>query len=136
MNLYKLFAENFLANIYDADTSIEIHPEHLRAGGRDEIFQNFIHYRNAAKSMFENIGMIEKDIPISVVDFTAYIEKKEDRDARDSVVIPLRSVLGFLDVGFSYSQNSDLLKNYLADALSRAKCSRRCPLDIYDSRNI
>ena len=96
MNLYKYFADNLLANMYDADASVEIHAERLRGGSKEEIFQNFLHYRNAVREMFVNISKIAKDTPISVSDFTVYIEKQEDRDARDSVVIPLRCVFAVL----------------------------------------
>ncbi len=94
MNLHKLFADNLLSNLYDVDTSIEIHPEHLWAGNKEEIFQNFIHYRNAIEGMFDNISKTVENTQISDMDFNE--STPEGRDARDSAVIPMRCIFAVL----------------------------------------
>ena len=95
MDLHQKYAENLLANLYDMDTSIDVFPEYLKQTSKEELFENFIKYRNAITEMFKRISQIE--MPDFFV-FPLQSEKNYDLRIRDAIIIPMRCIFAVLYV--------------------------------------
>lgn len=118
MTLHQEYAKNYLANLYDVDTSIKMLPEYIRNDSEEETVANFLKYRTAIKEMFENLSQIELN---DFFNFPPETTKNPELHIRDAIVIPLRCIFAVLYVVGKYgvlendgiSMNKSIFKAHL-----------------------